>query len=83
MVFFISLFITILLMLIGLLVNYWWYQKHDKKLFGFIADMLCFDDDFLLTILAICLLTVILLAPLLNIIVALSINIGLFIRGVE
>jgi len=82
-VFFISLFITILLMLIGLLVNYWWYQKHDKNLFRFIADMLCCDDDFLLTILTICLLTIILLVSLLNIIVALSINIGLFIRGVD
>lgn len=79
----ISFIATILIMMIGLLVNHCWYQKHYKNLFRFITDTLCYDDDFLLTILAVCLLIIILLMPFLNIIVALSINIGLFIRGVE
>lgn len=79
----ISLIIAIIITMIGLSINHYWYNKHDRSLFKFIAEILCYDDDFLLTILAICLLTIILLMPLLNIIVALSINIGLFIRGVE
>ena len=79
----ISLIATILIMVIGLLINHYWYQKHDKNLFRFIVDMLCFNGDFLITIVVVCLLTIILLVPFLNIIVALSINIGLFIRGVE
>lgn len=73
----IDLLFTLLIMGIGLLVNNSWYKKHDKKLSDVIIPL---DDEGLSIIIMLAPFAII---PVLNIILALSINIGLFIKGVD
>ena len=79
--YFISFLLTMLIMGIGLLINNSWYKKHDKKLSDVIIPLA--NEDLFIIILVVVFAIIILLFPLLNILVALSINIGLFIKGVE
>ena len=79
--YFISFLLTMLIMGIGLLVNNSWYKKHDKKLSDVIIPLA--NEDLSMIILVVAFATIILLFPILNILVALSIGIGLFIKGVD
>lgn len=79
--FFISFLLTMLIMGIGLLINNSWYKKHDKKLSDVIIPLA--NEDLFIIIAVVAFATIILLFPLVNILVALSIGIGLFIKGVD
>lgn len=79
--YFISFLLTMLIMGIGLLVNNSWYKKHDKKLSDVIIPLA--DEDLFIIILIVVFAIIIFLFPLINILVALSIGIGLFIKGVD
>lgn len=79
--YYIDLLFTLLIMGIGLLVNNSWYKKHDKKLSDVIIPLA--DEDLSIIIMIVAFATIILLFPLINILVALSIGIGLFIKGVD
>ena len=81
MVYCISLAIAAVIMVIGLLINDYWYKKQDKKLSDTIIPLA--NEDLFIIILVVVFAIIILLFPLLNILIALSINIGLFIKGVE
>ncbi len=79
--YFISFLLTMLIMGIGLLINNSWYKKHDKKLSDVIIPLA--NEDLFIIILVVVFAIIILLFPLVNILVALSIGIGLFIKGVD
>lgn len=79
--YYIDLLFTLLIMGIGLLVNNSWYKKHDKKLSDVIIPLA--NEDLFIIIAAVAFATIILLFPPINILVALSIDIGLFIKGVD
>lgn len=81
MVYCIDLLFTLLIMGIGLLVNNSWYKKHDKKLSDVIIPLA--DEDLFMITLIVVFAIIILLFPGFNILVALSISIGLFIKGVD
>ena len=81
MVYCIDLLFTLLIMGIGLLVNNSWYKKHDKKLSDVIIPLA--DEDLFMIILVVVFAIIILLFPGFNILAALSISIGLFIKGVD
>ena len=81
MVYCIDLIFTLLIMGIGLLVNNSWYKKHDKKLSDVIIPLA--DEDLFMIILVVVFAIIILLFPGFNILAALSISIGLFIKGVD
>ena len=72
---------TLLIIGIGLLVNNSWYKKHDKKLSDVIIPLA--DEDLFIIIMIVAFAIIIFLFPVLNILVALSIDIGLFIKGVD
>ena len=79
--YFISFLLTMLIMGIGLLINNSWYKKHDKKLSDVIIPLA--DEDLFIIILIVVFAIIIFLFPLINILVALSSGIGLFIKGVD
>ena len=81
MVYCIDLLFSLLIMGIGLLVNNSWYKKHDKKLSDVIIPLA--DEDLFMIILVVVFAIIILLFPGFNILAALSISIGLFIKGVD
>ena len=81
MVYCIDLLFTLLIMGIGLLVNNSWYKKHDKKLSDVIIPLA--DEDLFMIILVVVFAIILLLFPGFNILAALSISIGLFIKGVD
>lgn len=80
MLFFVSLFFTLVIMLIGLLINDSWYKKHNNKLSEYIIDGFV-DEDLIIITVFIGISIIIFLAPGFNILAALSLNIGLFIKG--
>lgn len=79
--YYIDLLFTLLIMGIGLLVNYSWYKKHDKKLSDVIMPLA--DEDLFTIIMMVAFAINILLCPAINILAALSISIGLFIKEVD
>lgn len=79
--YFISFLLTMLIMGIGLLINNYWYKKHDKKLSDVIIPLA--NEDLPIIIAVVVFAIIILLFPVFNILVALSIGIGLFIKGVD
>ena len=79
--YFISFLLTMLIMGIGLLINNSWYKKHDKKLSDVIIPLA--DEDLLIIIMIVAFAIIIFLFPVFNILVAVSIGIGLFIKGVD
>lgn len=79
--YYIDLLFTLLIMGIGLLVNYSWYKKHDKKLSDVIIPLA--DEDLFIIIMIVAFAIIIFLFPVFNILVAISIGIGLFIKGVD
>lgn len=79
--YYIDLLFTLLIMGIGLLVNNSWYKKHDKKLSNVIIPLA--DEDLSIIIMIVAFAIIIFLFPVLNILVAVSIGIGLFIKGVD
>ena len=79
--YYIDLLFTLLIMGIGLLVNNSWYKKHDKKLSDVIIPLA--DEDLFIIIMIVAFAIIIFLFPVFNILVAISIGIGLFIKGVD
>lgn len=79
--YYIDLLFTLLIMGIGLLVNNSWYKKHDKKLSNVIIPLA--DEDLFIIIMIVAFAIIIFLFPVFNILVAVSIGIGLFIKGVD
>lgn len=79
--YYIDLLFTLLIMGIGLLINNYWYKKHDKKLSDVIMPLA--DEDLLIIIMIVAFAIIIFLFPVFNILLAVSIGIGLFIKGVD
>ena len=81
-VFFTSLLLALIIMIIGLTINSSWFKKNNKDLSSYLISS--FDIRFeglgMVTFL-ISLLLIVFLIPIVNIITSLSINIALFMAG--
>ena len=78
---FTSLLLSLIIMMIGLIINSSWFKKNNKELFNYLINS--FDVSEGLGWIAFCigLMLIIFLIPIVNIITSLSINIALFMAG--
>lgn len=79
---FISLFLALIIMMIGLIINSSWFKKNNKDLFDYLINSFDIRYEGLGWVaFLISLLLIIFLIPIVNIITSLSINIALLMAG--